>query len=146
MSSLLLRGTLSVPEEGGRTSSIYRGCPVVRPAVSEQSILVFDVEENRLRRRYHVWRDTPGGQAAYALCRRYALEKLARGQRFGIAQLVERVRCDTPVAIEKDAAGYRINNSFRAYIARDLIAEVPALKPLIETRAIADVRQDRADA
>src|SRR5215470_18950764 len=105
MSSLLLRGTLSVPEEGGRTSSIYRGCPVVRPAVSEQSILVFDVEENRLRRRYHVWRDTP-------------------------------------VAIEKDAAGYRINDSFRAYIARDLIAEVPALKPLIETRAIADVRQD----
>jgi hypothetical protein len=72
--------------------------------------------------------------------RRFALEKLARGQRFETAKLVERVRGDVPVAIEKDEAGFRLNNNHRAYIARELIEKIPGLAELIETRKILDVR------
>jgi hypothetical protein len=86
-------------------------------AMSEQASLPFDAEDSRLRRRYRDWRRTPAGETTYLLCRRYALEKLSRSQRFGIGQLVERVRWDAPVAIEKDEAGYRVNNPYRAYLA-----------------------------
>jgi hypothetical protein len=96
--------------------------------------------DGKLRREYQVWRQTSAGQTGYALCRRFALEKLARRQRFGIAQLVERVRWDVPVAIEKDDAGFRLNNNHRAYIARELIEEIPELANLIETRKVSDVR------
>jgi len=100
----------------------------------------FDFEnESRLRREYQVWRRTTAGETTYALCRRFALEKLARRQRFGVAQLVERVRWDVPVAIAKDEAGFRLNNNHRAYIARELTDEVPALADLIETRKTSDI-------
>jgi hypothetical protein len=106
----------------------------------------FDFEtESRLRRQYHAWRQTPAGQTVYALCRKYALEKLSRRQSFGIAQLVERVRWDTPVAIEKDEAGFRVNNNHRAHLARELLDEIPALADLIETRATSDVRVCRQE-
>jgi hypothetical protein len=65
------------------------------------------------------------GKLAMRCVERFALEKLARQQRFGIAQLVERVRWDVPIAIEKDDAGFRLNNNHRAYIARELIDEIP---------------------
>jgi len=101
----------------------------------------FDFDsDTRLRRQYQAWRQTPAGETTYALCRRFALEKLARRQRFGVAQLVERVRWDVPVAIEKDEAGFRLNNDHRAYLARELIEEIPALADLTETRKTSDIR------
>jgi hypothetical protein len=112
----------------------------------EDTQSTFDLEtESRLRREYQAWRETSAGQTGYALCRRFALEKLARQQRFGIAQLVERVRWDVPIAIEKDDGGLRLNNNHRAYIARELIDEIPALANLIETRQTAVVRVRRPD-
>src|SRR5262245_60422341 len=88
----------------------------------------FDFDsDNRLGRQYQAWRRTAPGEATYALCRRFALAKLAGRQRFGISQLVDRVRWDMPVAIERYEAGFRLNNNHRAYIARELIEETPAL-------------------
>jgi hypothetical protein len=96
----------------------------------------FDVPEppSRLRRQYLAWRATKSGEVVFGLCRKYALEKLARGQRFGIGALCERVRWDFPQRLEPDDAGYRLNNNHRAFIARDLVRETPGLRELIEMR------------
>ncbi len=109
--------------------------------MSEQTAFRFE-DDSPLRRRYEAWRQTEAGETTYALCRRYALEKLERGQAFGIAALFERVRWDAPVRIEKDETGYRLNNDFRSLIARELIREIPGLANLIETREMrSDVRR-----
>jgi hypothetical protein len=111
--------------------------------VTEQITFHFK-DDSPLRRRYEAWRQTEAGETTYALCRRYALEKLERGQAFGIAALFERVRWDAPFRIEKDDAGYRLNNDFRSLVARELIREMPSLANLIETREMrSEIRRHR---
>src|SRR3990172_10511253 len=50
----------------------------------------------------------------------FARERLKSRQPFGMKALVERVRWDVPVPIEK-WGGFRLNNSMTAYLSRDLI-------------------------
>lgn len=89
---------------------------------------------NELEEKYRRW--LHGHQAVFALFEKFALEMLDKRRRFGIGMLAERVRWECASTFTKDAEGYKINNNYRSYIARDLIRRHPALHDLIETRAI----------
>jgi hypothetical protein len=89
---------------------------------------------NDLERKYRIWKATH--VQVFALFDKFALQILAHNRRFGIALLQERVRWEIHTTWAEDAEGYKINNNYRAYIARDLIAAHPGLAPLIETRKI----------
>jgi hypothetical protein len=70
----------------------------------------------------------------YELFRRFALQKLARGQRFGAKQLAERVRWEVSMSWEEDDRGFRLNNNHTSYIARKLVEEIPELEDLMTFR------------
>ena len=62
-----------------------------------------------------------------------AWQMLSTGRRGSIAMMTEVVRWK--VRFETTAGeAFKINNSYRAYIARDLIARHPGLKKLLATR------------
>lgn len=62
--------------------------------------------------------------AIYDLFRKFAQQAMQRGCRFGIALLTERIRWE--VAVEWGGA-YKINNNYRAYIARRLVRDLVGL-------------------
>lgn len=70
------------------------------------------------------------------LALRVARRRLGEGRRFGIAAIVEDIRWEYAGGVTPDGDGFRINNSFRAYLARDLLAAVPGLKGLLEIRRL----------
>lgn len=89
---------------------------------------------NELERKYRVWRETHG--EVFALFEKFALEMLGYNRRFGIGLVQERVRWEVRTTWAKDVDGYKLNDHYRAYIARDLIAKYPELAALIETRKV----------
>lgn len=83
--------------------------------------------------RYRLWRGTDAGDKTFRLFERFALEAAATGRPFGIGLIAERVRWEAFVATT-DQNDYKVNNNYRAYIARDLIRRHPHLGELISTR------------
>lgn len=77
------------------------------------------------------WMDA--NPSAMALFRRFATEALLAGRRIGIGAIAERVRWECAVQTSGDT--FKVNNNHSAYIARRLIAEMPALASIIETRS-----------
>lgn len=69
---------------------------------------------------------------AMRLFRKFAGQMLAAERRFGIGQLTERVRWEC--AVKTRGEPFKINNNFRAYIARRLIREDRRYASLIEVR------------
>jgi len=67
----------------------------------------------------------------------FAKERVRTGRRFGIGALTERVRWELALPSDSGSRGYKINNNLRAYIARELIRQVPEVSPFLETRAVA---------
>lgn len=57
-------------------------------------------------------------------------------KRYGIARIVEALRWeqDTTWGPNPDRDGYKINNNWRAFLARDIMAEHPELKDFFTTR------------
>lgn len=98
---------------------------------------------DRLERAYEAWR--AANPEAFTLFLRYARQAQRRGRRFGIALLTERVRWEAQMTWSKDAQGFKLNNNYRAYIARDLIARLPGLARLIETRTTRGERRRREE-
>lgn len=68
----------------------------------------------------------------------YATQAMAKGRPFSAKLLAERVRWDAKVKWRRDRAGFKWNNNFTAYLARDLVSAIPALAPLLETRRTRD--------
>lgn len=64
----------------------------------------------------------------------FAKQMAARAKKFGIGLIAERVRWQ--VMYEKGEETYKINNNFRAYIARWIIAKEPALEAHFEFRKV----------
>lgn len=93
---------------------------------------------NALERRYRVWRYTPEGREVYRLFLVFAVQRLRTRRRFGVKALAERVRWELDTLHERAPHELKINNSHVAYIARELIRDVPALKELIEFRRVKD--------
>jgi hypothetical protein len=90
------------------------------------------LDENKHAR---AWREFKAeNPKVYAILRSKALERLVRRRRFGIGQLFEVVRWEVATTWDEDESGFKVNNNFRAYCARDLIAEIPELAELIEIR------------
>jgi len=89
---------------------------------------------NDLEAKYREWKATH--LAVYELFLRFARERMDRGRRFGVKALAERVRWEVATTWAEDADGFRINNSYTAYLARDLLADEPALEALIQIRRI----------
>jgi hypothetical protein len=83
-----------------------------------------------LRAAAEKWMDE--NPEAMRLFRRFASQMLAAGKRFGIGQLTERVRWEC--ALKTRGEPFKVNNNFRAYIARRLIRENPRYAGLIEVR------------
>ena len=88
---------------------------------------------NRNEARYRAWAATH--QDVLELFLRHARERMALGRRFGMKALWERVRWDEPVPIDS-TDGWRLNNSYVSYVARDLLALEPRLEQFIETRRV----------
>lgn len=95
---------------------------------------LFDHETETAFQRYH--KENPH---VYAKLREFALEAVEAGRtRFGINMLHERVRWYT--AVEATGDVWKLNNNYRAYYARLLMKNEPALDGLFALRA------SRADA
>lgn len=62
-----------------------------------------------------------------------ARERARAGKRFSISELSEEARYR--MRVKGEDAGFKVNNSLRAALARLLIKEVPECEPYIETRA-----------
>lgn len=100
------------------------GCAVIQ--------LTLDFDKTH-REKALAWIDE--NPQAMALFERFALEMAARGRSFGIGFIAERVRWEAAVAWSGD---FKVNNNFRAYIARELIRRHPHLSDLIECRHTKD--------
>lgn len=70
----------------------------------------------------------------FELLKQYALEAKAKGAKVGIRLLVERIRWDLAVKVERDPDEPKINDWFSSFWSRRLMAEVPALAGYFETR------------
>lgn len=89
-----------------------------------------------LEGRFREWLATEDGLAVYRNVRDRAFALLDRGVRhYGIAALVEAARYDRTLHVG-DAEPWRINNSYRSYLARQLMADYPALDGFFETRRL----------
>jgi hypothetical protein len=94
---------------------------------------------NDLEEAYRVWlTDNPG---VFALYERFAEEAFSRGKKFSISLLTERIRWEAHMTWEKDKDGFKVNNNFRAYLSRDLLARHPEFARFLQTRS---VREDKA--
>lgn len=67
---------------------------------------------------------------------RFAREALRAGRPFGVKALAERVRWETSVRWGRDRSGFKWNNNYTAYLARDLVRAEPQLAGLIELRRV----------
>lgn len=91
--------------------------------------------------RYAAWRATADGGKVVGYVLDKALRLRERGWRhYGVAALVEVARYDRALEVGPDAEGLKINNSFRAYIAREVMAADDRLAGFFEVRrSAADV-------
>lgn len=98
-----------------------------------QTSLLDVLDGNRWELAYRTWREKH--PEVFALYARFAREALARGRKFSVSLLTERIRWESHMTWSPDQGGFKINNSFRAYLARDLIADMPELVGVLEIRA-----------
>ena len=89
---------------------------------------------NRHEEKYRAW--TCEHPEIVALFLSFARERMHMGRRFGIKAIVERVRWELPIKFPEKQEDFRLNNSWTAYLSRDLLALEPQLKDYIETRRV----------
>ena len=94
---------------------------------------------NELECRYREWITLH--PHVFLLFESFALEMRDRDAKFGIGMLAERVRWEV-AASWLPSDGYKINNNYRAYLARDRIAKHPELARLMTTRKVRSEEQD----
>lgn len=96
------------------------------------NVSLFDYRPNNLRQKTEDWLKL--NPQAWELFKRFALEKMQQGKKFGIGALTERVRWECPINTEGDE--FKVNNSYRSWIARRLLEEYPGMAKFIETRKV----------
>src|SRR5439155_12536042 len=92
-------------------------------------------------RRYREWRLTANGEAVFVMVEQAALAKAVRAESFGIASLAEELRHDIARPVGRDGDGFKVNNSFRSLLARELVKKHPHLRQYIEMRPLAGERR-----
>lgn len=89
-----------------------------------------------LAERYAEWRATEDGAVVYNDVIARAITLRHRGyEHFGIAALWEAARYDRAVRVGPNA-GFKLNNDFRSRMAREIMADIPALAGFFETREL----------
>lgn len=77
---------------------------------------------------FDAWLWTADGQRVYGEVVNRARTLRARGwQHFGIAAIWEAIRYDWSVRVGPDAEGWKVNNNWRAFMARQVMADCPDL-------------------
>jgi len=105
--------------------------------VSTEQLGLFDAAPEPLNEHQRGWwKFRDDNPRVWALFLGFAQQLVSRGRRFGVKFLAERVRWEVLTTWEPDDQGYKLNNNWTAYIARDLIAQMPAAGELIELRAV----------
>lgn len=100
--------------------------PPKAPAASVEQVTL-TLDRGTIEGRYRAWLATPEGQEAFVGIERRILADVAGGAtRVSVNLVVELVRGSPPHP--------RIDNSFRALMARDLRAKYSELKTIIEIR------------
>jgi hypothetical protein len=90
--------------------------------------------ESRVERAFRDWIQTPAGRHVEREVIRLARELRAAGvRRYGIAGIWERLRWDRAVRVP-GSAEWKLDNRYRSHLARKVMAEVPELEELFETR------------
>jgi len=74
--------------------------------------------------------DNPDAMRHFAA---FAEQLRVKGRRFGIGLLAERVRWE--MTMRGDVEDFKVNNSYRAYISRQLITDDPRLSAHIKCRS-----------
>jgi hypothetical protein len=67
----------------------------------------------------------------------YATQAVTKNRPTSIRAIVERVRWDARIKWKRDAKGFKWNNNYTKYLARDLCVAIPGLDGLFETRKAA---------
>jgi hypothetical protein len=98
---------------------------------------------NELERKYRTWLEDH--REVFALFEKFSLQMLAHHRRFGMRMIQERVRWEIHTTWAPDRDGYRLNDHYPPYIARDLIKKYPGLGELIELRKVKEVVEDLSD-
>lgn len=89
---------------------------------------------NELEEAYRAWLiEHP---QVFGLYERFAQEAFEKGKKFSISLLTERIRWEVRMTWGKDSAGFKINNNYRAYVARDLLAKHPEYAACLGTRSV----------
>jgi hypothetical protein len=94
----------------------------------------------KVEQQYREWRQTPESEVVMGHFRRLAQEAADRHRPFGMKALAERVRWEIAMAVHPGEAGSKLNNIYVAYIGRELVQELPVLKPLVKFRKTAAER------
>jgi len=97
--------------------------------------------ESRVERAFASWIGSEDGRVVEAEVIRRAMLLRSRGiQRWGIASLWEAIRYDSTLALHGEAGAWKLNNSFRAHLARKVMADVPQLGGFFSCRDLRGVR------
>lgn len=97
--------------------------------------------------RYADWRASEQGAATVRSATERALSLRRRGfERFGIAAIFEAMRYDAALRLGPDSEGFKLNNSFRSLVAREIMATVPELVDFFETRELHGFEPRQIDA
>ena len=86
-------------------------------------------ESTTLREAARIWMERH--PRAMDHFRRFARQMLASGRRGGFKAIAERVRWECSI---EDREDFKLNNNWTAYVARQLVVEMPDLADLIECR------------
>lgn len=104
---------------------------------SPQAALPFDTPISIVEAAFLRWIDTDDGKTVEADCTRRAHALRARGfKRVGIALIWEAARYDQFLRVGPDAEGWKLNNSYRSFMARRIMAEHPELVGFFEVREL----------
>lgn len=106
-------------------------CRVRAMPQAETQLSLLD-EPTDLERRYQAW--ITANPQVLPTYERVAKEALTSGKKFSISLLTERIRWECHMQTIPDDSGFKINNDYRAYIARDLIQRIPKLADVLELR------------
>lgn len=94
--------------------------------------------------KYKLWRATTAGQTVYREATRRAYRLRGMGvSHYGIGAIAESIRFDHTIRVGRDVDGFKLNNNFRALLAREIMAEHPELE-MFETRVRRAIGADEA--
>lgn len=95
------------------------------------------VRSGTLQQRYNRWRRSPDGQTVIDAVIAAALRLKRRGySHYGIAALFEGARYTYALRVGPDAEGFKLNNSWRSRLAREIMRDVPELEGFFELREL----------